>query len=69
MFLCQTNSQQCIDAKDRFSLKISNTRNTWDFIEIYRNGSQYGRYLDRQWIKDTVEFNCTFDSIYVSLKC
>jgi hypothetical protein len=68
--MCSQNSSNCIAAKDSLSIRVGqdSTPNA-NFMEIYRNGSEFGRYLDNRWIQETVVFNYTYDVIYVSLKC
>ena len=51
MFLCSKNTLDCINAKDSLSIRVGkdSTPNV-NFTEVYRKGSEFGRYLDNRWI-------------------
>ena len=63
-FYCEGTREDCSRAGDFIAIHIGKDLNS--FIEIYRNGSDFGRYQDKQWTREEVFFNYTDDQIYVS---
>jgi hypothetical protein len=52
------------DTDDSISMKIKES-DADDFVEVFRNGTKYGRVRDLEWIKDTVYYSAKTDKINV----